>query len=239
MTELAYLPDNEYKTDFSAKIVKRKDKYVVLDRTFFYPEGGGQPHDKGTLSWDGDEVGVEKVQKVNGNVRHHLTDDVPEDIKEVHGTIDWNRRKKHMRMHTAQHLISHVVLSDYGASTAGNQIHLERSRIDFKPVNFERTDINQIQEKANRMIRADHRVEKSFMSRDRVESAVEEGRTNLSLIPKKVDPLRVVEFEGDLCPCGGTHVNSLGEIGEIEIIEWISKGADTERLEFKLEQPKN
>ena len=234
MTELAYLPDKEYKTDFSAKIVKRKGDYVVLDKTFFYPEGGGQPHDTGVLSWDGDEAKVVDVQKSKGKVRHFLDDQIPEDIEEIHGTIDWNRRKKHMRMHTAQHLISHIVLSEYGASTAGNQIHFDRSRIDFKPVSFDRSDIRSIEQKANKMISADHDVRKSYMSRDRIESAVEEGRTNLDLIPKKVDPLRVVEFNDDLCPCGGTHVDSLNEIGNIEITEWISKGADTERLEFEL-----
>lgn len=234
MTELAYLPDNEYRTDFGAEIEKRKDDYVVLDRTFFYPEGGGQPNDTGVLSWEDGETTVVDVQKKSGEVRHYIEDSIPEDVKEVHGTIDWDRRKKHMRMHTAQHLVSYVVLEEYGASTAGNQIHLDKSRIDFKPVNFEEDDIERIERKANELIDRDIEVSKSFMARDRIESKVEEGRTNLSLIPDSVDPLRAVEFGDDLCPCGGTHVDSLGEIGKINIVERVSKGEDTERIEFEL-----
>ena len=235
MTELAYLPDNEYKTDFSAKVEKRKEDYVVLDKTFFYPEGGGQPADRGTLSWDGEEVRVTDVKKKSGEVRHYVAEEVPSEIKEVHGTIDWTRRKKHMRMHTAQHVVSLVVLQEYGASTAGNQIHADRSRIDFAPVNFEKDDLERVEKLANNLIKKDLSVKKSFMARNRLESEVEEGRSNLSLIPKKVDPLRVVEFSEDLCPCGGTHVDSLGEIGKIKITEWITKGKDTERIEFELQ----
>ncbi|MFB6147698.1 MAG: alanyl-tRNA editing protein, partial [Candidatus Nanohaloarchaea archaeon] len=212
------------------------DGYIVLEETLFYPEGGGQPADHGDLSWNESSAHVVDVQKEHGEVRHYLQGELPEPGTEVHGEIDWERRFKHMRMHTAQHILSKVVLDIYDATTAGNQIHEDRSRIDFEPVEFDDSDVEKIQNAANSMIAENHRVEKSEMSRDRLESEVEEGRTNLDLIPDHVDPLRVVEIgDEDICPCGGTHVDSLDEIGRIEIVERRSKGADTERLEFILE----
>ncbi|MFB6204489.1 MAG: alanyl-tRNA editing protein [Candidatus Nanohaloarchaea archaeon] len=239
MTELLYLPDRNYDKEFEAEVTKTRemDGYIVLDRTLFYPEGGGQPADRGVISWEGEEREVTDVKKNGSEVRHFVEgDDLPEPGTEVHGTIDWDRRYKHMRMHTAQHLLSWVVLQRYGASTAGNQIHEDRSRIDFAPVEFDEGDIETIEKQVNAFIQKDLEVEKESMSRDRVESEVEEGRTNLDLIPDSVDPLRVVVIgDEDLCPCGGTHVDSLGEIGGINITNRISKGADTERIEFELE----
>lgn len=238
MTELLYLPDNEYQKEFDAEVTKAKevDGYVVLDETLFYKEGGGQPADHGKISWDGGEAEVVDVQKEHGEHRHYLEGDVPEPGTEVHGEIDWERRYKHMRMHTAQHVLSLAVLEEYGATTAGNQIHEDYSRIDFKPVEFADDDLERIEKAANSLIAKDHEVEKEFMDRDRVESEVEEGRTNLELIPDAVDPLRVVEFADDLCPCGGTHVDSLEEIGKLEIVDNVKKGAETERIEFVLNE---
>jgi misacylated tRNA(Ala) deacylase len=238
MTELLYLPDNEYQKDFGAEVTKAKeaDDYIVLDRTLFYPEGGGQPHDTGEINWDEGHAQVVKVKKSHGEVRHYLEGDIPEPGTEVHGTINWPRRYKHMRMHTAQHVVSRVVLEMYGATTAGNQIHEDRSRIDFKPVEFTEDDIEKIEKAANSLIAEEHEVKKKYEDRETVESMVEEGRSNMSLIPDHVDPMRIVEFGDDICPCGGTHVDSIDEIGMINIINRVSKGADTERIEFELEQ---
>lgn len=238
MTELLYLPDNEYQKEFSAKVSKRNpDKeYVVLDRTCFYKKGGGQPSDTGNLEWDGNSARVKSVRREHGEVRHFVDGEMPEEGTEVSGAIDWNRRYKHMRMHTAQHLVSLVVLEEYGASTAGNQVHASRSRIDFSPVEFEQDDLRRIKERANKLIGKALPVKKRFMDRDRVESAVEEGRTNLELIPDSVDPLRVVEFGDDLCPCGGTHVDNLEEIGGVSIVDRTSKGDQVERIEFELQE---
>ncbi len=237
MTELLYLPDNDYQKEFEAEIekVREVDGYIVLDRTLFYKEGGGQPADRGTISWNGNTLDVTDVQKEHGEVRHYVDgEEMPEPGEEIRGEINWERRFKHMRMHTAQHVLSKVVLEMYGATTAGNQIHEDYSRIDFKPVEFTEEDIEKIEKAANAMIQDAHEVEKKMMSRDRVEAQVEEGRTNLELIPDSVDPLRVVTFGDDLCPCGGTHVDNIEEIGEIEIVDRISKGAEVERIEFVL-----
>lgn len=237
MTELLYMPDNEYQKQFEAEVVKSRDNegYICLDRTLFYKEGGGQPADHGTLTWDGGEAEVADVQRKNGEIRHQV-DNVPEEGTDVRGEIDWDRRYRHMRMHTAQHVVSYVVLQMFDGSTAGNQIHEDYSRIDFEPVEFDEEDVEKIEKAANSIIEKDYDVTKKMQDRQKVEEQVEEGRTNLDLIPDSVDPLRIVEIgEIDMCPCGGTHVDSTGEIGGIDIRERRSKGSNVERLEFVLE----
>ena len=243
MTELRYLPDDDATTEFSATVteVDEDGPSLVLDGTYFYPVGGGQPADRGTLSWDGGRADVVDVYKDHGEVRHDLENvggSLPEPGDVVEGQVDAERRQAHRRMHTAQHVVSRVVLDEYGAGTAGNQIHADRSRIDFEPADFDDEDVARIERLANEAIARDLRVRKEERPRPAVEAEVDEGRSLLHLIPDHVDPLRVVEIEDwDLCPCGGTHVGHLGEIGGIEIIDRTSKGKDTVRIEFVLTEP--
>jgi misacylated tRNA(Ala) deacylase len=237
MTELLYYPGNEYQKQFDSEVSKvKKDKsYICLKQSLFYKEGGGQPADHGKISWEDKEAGVTDVKKKHGEVRHFIEGDFPDPGQEVHGEIDRERRYKHMRMHTAQHILSWVVLNMYDASTAGNQIHEDYSRIDFEPASFSEKDIEKIENGVNSLIEKELEVKKKEMDRELVEERVQEGRTNLDIIPDNIDPLRVVIIgEEDLCPCGGTHVDNLKEIGEINITERGSKGADVERLEFEL-----
>lgn len=239
MTALLYLPDADDVTEFSATVTEATDEYVVLDGTYFYPEGGGQPPDHGTLSWDGGEATVVDVAKNHGDVRHSigtLEGSLPDEGATVEGHIDAERRQQLRRMHTAQHVVSRVVLDEYGAGTAGNQIHDDRSRIDFEPADFDAAAVERIERLANEMIDRDLAVTKAERPREQVEANHKEGRSQLDLIPDHVDPLRVVEIEDfDMCPCGGTHVDRLGELGEIEITNRVSKGADVERIEFELQ----
>jgi misacylated tRNA(Ala) deacylase len=237
VTEQLYLPDEEYRREFDARVVAvdESDRTVVLDRTLFYKEGGGQPPDHGSLSWDGGEACVVDVRKDHGEIRHTVEGDLPEENMTVHGDLDWERRHAHMRYHTAQHVVSKVVLEEYGASTAGNQIYDDHARIDFEPADFDESDLRDIEERANALIERELPVRKENRSRAALEDETPDGRTNLDLIPEEVDPLRAVSIgDIDVCPCGGTHVDSLGELGELEITERTSKGADTERIEFVL-----
>lgn len=244
MTDELYLPDNEYQREFKAEVTKARqdaeadhDGYLCLDRTLFYKEGGGQPADRGKISWNQHTAEVVDVQREHGEIRHYFKGEIPQSGTEVEGVIDWDRRYRHMRMHTAQHMVSWVVLNRYNASTAGNQIHEEYSRIDFEPADFDQKDVQKIEKSVNALIEKKLDVDKKYMPREQVEQAVEEGRTNLDLIPDHVDPLRIVVIgEDDLCPCGGTHVDNVEEIGEIKIRDRISKGQDVERLEFELEE---
>ncbi|MEF8880350.1 MAG: alanyl-tRNA editing protein [Candidatus Nanohaloarchaea archaeon] len=238
MTELLYYPDNEYQKEFEAKVQKSHSgkSYITLNQTLFYKEGGGQPADTGKVTWGDKEASVTDVQRKQGEIRHYIDGELPEPDQEIHGEIDWERRYKHMRMHTAQHIVSWIVLNMYDASTSGNQIHEDYSRIDFEPVEFDERDVEKIENGANSLIQKALKVEKKEMERELVEEQMTEGRTNLDLIPDHVNPLRVIEIGGeDICPCGGTHVDNLDEIGEINIIERKSKGANVERLKFELD----
>ena len=238
MTELLYLPDADATTTFTATVTGATEGYIVLDGTYFYPEGGGQPADRGTLTWDGGQAEVGDVRKDHGEVHHvvaSMTGDPPEPGTTIEGRIDTERRERLRRMHTAQHVVSRVVLDEYGATTAGNQIHEDRSRIDFTPADFDEADLDQIQRRSNEAIARDLPVRKENRPRGAVEREVDEGRALLDRIPESVDPLRVVEIDGfDMCPCGGTHVDSTGAIGHIEITGRTSKGENTERVEFEL-----
>ncbi|MFP4626337.1 MAG: alanyl-tRNA editing protein [Natronomonas sp.] len=239
MTELRYLPDADDTTVFTATVTEATTEYIVLDGTYFYPEGGGQPPDHGTITWDGGRAEIEDVRKNHGDVRHligSMDGELPDPGTEVEGHIDESRREKLSRMHTAQHVVSRVVLDEYGATTAGNQIYVNRARIDFEPANFDDDDVRAIEREANAAINRDLTITKENRPRGEVETEVEEGRALLDLIPESVDPLRVVEIAGfDMCPCGGTHVDRLREIGRIRITDCTSKGEDTERIEFVLE----
>jgi misacylated tRNA(Ala) deacylase len=238
MTELLYLPDADGVTEFEATVTEATEEYIVLDGTYFYPEGGGQPADRGTLSWDGGEATVRDVRKNHGDVRHYLDTlegTLPEEGETAAGEVDAQRREKLRRMHTAQHVVSRVVLAEFDATTAGNQIHEDRSRIDFEPADFDDADLETIQTETNAALDRDLAVSKAERPREDVEEETPEGRTQLDLIPDHVDPLRVVEIEEfDICPCGGTHVDRLGEVGHISILDRTSKGADVERIEFEL-----
>lgn len=240
MTELLYLPDEDRTASFEATVTEATDDYIVLDGTYFYPEGGGQPADKGRIRWNGGQATIGNVRKSHGDVRHEIADvsgTLPEPGTTVEGEIDEERRRALTRMHTAQHVVSRVVLDEYGAGTAGNQVYTDRSRIDFEPAAFDEADIELIERRSNEAIERDLPVRKENRARDLVAREVDEGRALLDLIPESVDPLRVVEIEGfDMCPCGGTHVNSLGEIGRIDITNRVSKGEATERIEFELHE---
>lgn len=240
MTELRYLPDEDNVTEFTDTVAEATDDYIVLEGTYFYPEGGGQPADHGQIEWNSGEATITDVRKSHGDVRHYIGEcmgTLPEPGTAVDATIDAERRDQLRRMHSAQHVVSRIVLDEHGATTAGNQVYADRSRIDFEPADFNLADIQAIQEASNAAVEADYPVIKENRPRAEVEASVDEGRALLDLIPDHVDPLRVVEMEGfDMCPCGGTHVDRTGEIGHIEIIDWTSKGADTVRVEFELQK---
>ncbi|WP_306059847.1 alanyl-tRNA editing protein [Natronococcus wangiae] len=238
MTELRYLPDADDVTTFTATVTGTTQDSVFLDGTYFYPEGGGQPADHGVLEWEEGSADVTGVRKDHGEVRHEIDlreGDLPAEGTTVDGRIDETRRRQLSRMHTAQHVVSRVVLEEYGASTAGNQIYPDRSRIDFEPASFDDADLALIERRTNEVVDRDLSVVKENRSRATVEAEVDEGRALLDLIPESVDPLRVVEIEDfDMCPCGGTHVSRLGEIGRIEITDHTTKGERVGRIEFEL-----
>lgn len=228
--------DRAYEREFDAAILKRGENYLVLDRTLFYPEGGGQEFDSGVLRFDGGECRVLRVEK-KGIIKHVVDALPPPEVTKVRGFIDWPRRHAHMRMHTSQHLISGLVYDLFGGiRTVGNQIHADRSRIDFRPAHFTDEDLRRIEEETNRVLARRLPVQIVFESRESLEKRVKPDRANLDLLPASVRELRVIEIEGvDACPCGGTHVRNLGEIGRVRVLGKSSKGSETIRFEYELE----
>ena len=237
MTEMLYMGDTEsnYVREFDAVVVERGFDYVVLDRTAFYPVGGGQPSDTGFISWTDGRAEVREVTK-KGTVKHHLVqnpDNVPDAVR---GILDWDRRYAHMRMHTAQHIVSGVVYDFYGGRTVGNQIYHDRSRIDFAPVTFTDDMLADVEAKCNDILSKGTKVEISTIARDVLERDVDAQRANLDLLPKSVRELRVVTIgDFDVCPCAGTHVRSLDEVGRIRITKRDRKGKDRERVTYELD----
>lgn len=238
-----------YIRTFDAKVQKVMDQWALFDRTAFYAEGGGQPSDRGTLSWDGGEAKVTFVSK-KGAVKHTLEGDLPPVGAIVHGEVDWTLRYAHMRMHTSQHLLSGVVWKLRTGRTVGNQIHTDRSRVDFEPVKFSTEDLRDIEAEVNRIIDADvplriYEEDRDVLER-RLASDAAGDRSLLNLVPQSVKRLRVVEiadpdgtlpaYKGtiDFCPCAGTHVARTGELRKMEIIGRETKGAQRERLEYVL-----
>ena len=242
MTEKLYMEsiDACYLKSFDAKVIAIENQKIILDKTLFYPLGGGQNWDNGTISG---ETGELRVSEVRGRdtVEHFVEEDHGLSVGDsVTGVIDWNRRHAHMRMHTAQHIVSGIVYEMFsGVRTVGNQIHQDRSRIDFNPIKFENEMIDRVFDKTNEIIKSNLPVSISIMTRDEINKIMPPERTNMDLLPQSVNQLRVVKIgDGvDLCPCAGTHVKALGEIGGIEFIGKKSKGKGTQRISYNLINP--
>tara|TARA_B100000446_G_scaffold148527_1_gene142496 strand:+ start:152 stop:859 length:708 start_codon:yes stop_codon:yes gene_type:complete len=230
--------DGTYKKEFQSKVTAVYPGIVELEETAFYHLGGGQPSDKGTLNWKDGESIVYDVRKKN-RIRHMVEGDLPEVGNSVEGKLNWNRRYAHMRMHTSQHLVSAIVSDLYGADTVGNQIGLDKSRIDFKPLKLNMNEIDDLIDLTNEYIAKDISVNISEANRSDLEGNPE-IRSSMSsglwkLLPKSVTRLRVISIgEIDVCPCAGTHVRSLKEIGKVEFVKRDNKGAGKQRLTYTL-----
>ncbi|MFO7991819.1 MAG: alanyl-tRNA editing protein [Thermoplasmata archaeon] len=236
MTEIIYMADidGNYVKEFEATVERTGDDHVVLDRTAFYPEGGGQPSDRGVLKWNGNETQVIKVEK-KGDIIHRVKGPIPEEGTTVKAKIDWDLRYEHMKMHTVQHLLSAAVFEMYGGETVGNQIHADYSRVDFAPVNLSDEDVQKIQDEVNRVIDEGLDVSIYEEDRDKLEEEMDEKRVNLSLLPRSIKRLRVIDIDGcDICPCAGTHLRNTKEIGSIEITKVENKGKDRQRIYYEL-----
>ena len=233
-TKKLWLLDN-YIKEFDATVTKNKKDYVCLDQTAFYPLGGGQPSDIGFLKWDDKKSEIKEVIKKGDTIKHIINGEKPPVGTKVHGNINWDRRYSHMKMHTAQHIISGIIFDDYNARTVGNQIHADYSRVDFHPVNFSEKDLEKIEKKFNEIIKQNLPIKIYEEERDSLEKRVDQQRANLDLLPKFITKLRIVEIEGfDICPCAGTHVRNTSEIPKIDGTKKESKGKDRDRIIYSL-----
>jgi len=202
---------------------------VRTDRTVFYPAGGGQPGDTGTMTWSGGSARI--VDTVKGNtlddVVHVLEPGtLPPTGAEVTLTLDWERRHRHMRMHTALHLLCAAV----PGSVTGGQIGADKSRLDFN-VPSESLDKDAIERRLNELVQGDHLVRAGQITEEELAAKPDLVRTMSVRPPVGNGTIRTIEIVGvDYQPCGGTHVASTGEIGPLEIIKIENKGKQNRRI---------
>ena len=245
MTELLYY-DDAYTREFDATIaavdVGDKDTRVALDRTAFYPGGGGQPNDEGWLQAGEHRYAVTMVKKEGGEVWHTVvadSADAPSLAKgdAVRGTLDWDRRYKLMRTHTAMHILCGVVWRDYGASVTGGNMDPGKSRMDFEFASLSRELIEEIEEKCNVEIAAAHEVRTQVYPREEAFAIPDLIRTKINLLPEGITEVRTVELVGlDLQADGGTHVNNTSEVGEMKVVDYKSKGAINKRIYIEVRE---
>lgn len=237
MTKILYMENIEgnYIKEFNAVVTKNKDDYICLDKTAFYPVGGGQPSDIGYIEWDDKKSDVKEVIKKGDAVKHIIHGEKPSVGTKIHAVLNWDRRYSHMKMHTAQHILSGIIFDDYSARTVGNQIHAEYSRVDFHPANFEKKDLEIIENKFNEIVKKNLPLKIYEEDRASLEKRINQQRANLDLLPKFISKLRIVEIQDfDICPCAGTHVKNTNEIPKIDKIKKEAKGADTVRIIYSL-----
>ncbi len=238
MAELLFLKDC-YLNEFDARVTNAEGAIVDLDRTAFYYTSGGQPCDLGNIIADGQEYNVIDVfrNKETGNILHKLDKPFVSNSLQVHGMIDWNRRYLHMRHHTALHVLSKVVLDEFGNFVTGSQIYADRARIDFDfAEGITPEKIALIEQKTNEVIARNLPVSISFMQREGAMKIPDLIRTAINLVPESVKTVRIIAVEGfDMQACGGTHVKNTGEIGKIKITKTESKGAARKRMEIILQ----
>jgi misacylated tRNA(Ala) deacylase len=230
-TELLYLTD-AYLKAFAARVVDvDPEGRVALDRTAFYPTGGGQPHDTGVLG--GFEVA--QVTKAGDQVWHDVQTDSLDIGDEVEGEVDWERRHALMRTHTALHVLCGVIWNEWGKAVTGGNMEPLSARMDFEFDPLPEGFGPRVEDLVNAELAADRKIEVSFLPRDTALADQDLIRTKVNLIPESVREIRVVEIVGlDKQADGGTHVASTSEVGRIRVTKTESKGKGNKRIRLEV-----
>ncbi len=235
MQNALYMTDS-YLKEFEAKVESVKDgKFVVLDKTAFYPNSGGQPFDTGVMVSNEEDYPVVFAGKFSGTISHEVSKPGLKAGDSVTGKIDWERRYRHMRMHTAAHIIDAVLYNEAGALCTGNQLGTDKSRIDFSLEVLDRDKMQQYIDMANEWVKK--AVELKIYSLPREDALKIPGVVKLaSVMPPEVKELRIVEIPGiDLQADGGTQVKNTSEIGKIKFLNVENKGKANRRLYYTLD----
>jgi misacylated tRNA(Ala) deacylase len=235
MTEELFLTD-AYLRRFEARVVALDGREAVLDKTAFYPGGGGQPADKGTLGVGPVRASVVDARREGDGIVHVLDTAIPDTVRELNGELDWERRYAHMRYHTALHALSGIIWKAFGAKVTGGQMRPDRARMDFSfPGEWTADVVGEIERLTNEALEEDRLVRVYELPREEALKYPDLIRTQINLVPERVRTVRIVEIEGiDTQADGGTHVTNTREVGELEITGHKSKGRQNKRVEFIL-----
>ena len=240
MTELLYYRDayvREFHATAAAVDTGGGATRVALDRTAFYPGGGGQPADGGALTVNGAEAHVVALKKEGDQVWHTLEGAPALNVGDaVHGIVDWERRYRLMRTHTAMHILCGVVWRDYGAQVTGGNMDPGEGRMDFEFASLTRDLITEIEARVNAEVAAARPVRTQILPRAEAFAIPDLIRTKINLLPEGIREVRTVEIVGlDLQADGGTHVANTQEVGRIRVVDYKSKGAMNKRIYIQLE----
>ena len=238
MTEALYHTDS-YLKEFDAVVstVNPETRAVTLDRTAFYPGGGGQPCDQGSLSRGSLTWTVEKTRKGEAGIEHLLGGDAPLPAvgETLHGMLDWERRYKLMRTHTAMHILCGVIFRDFGAQVTGGDMDLAQARMDFEFESMTHELVEVIEKAVNVEVEKDALIRVRILPREEAFAIPDLIRTQINLLPPGIAEVRTVEIVGlDLQADGGTHVQSTREVGQIKIVDYKSKGRINKRVYVEL-----
>ena len=233
-TDLAYLSD-AFVREFDAAVIAVDEVdgvvRVALDATHFYPTGGGQPHDTGTLG----SAHVSDVRKDGDLVWHTLQGPAPKVGEVVHGTVDWDRRHKLMRTHTAMHILCGVIWNEWQVPVTGGNMEPLSARMDFEFDPLPEGFAQRVEDLVNEAIARDYPIEVSFLPRDTAVMDEDLIRTKVSLIPETVKEIRVVDIVGlDKQADGGTHVRSTAEVGRLRVLKLENKGKGNKRVRVEI-----
>jgi misacylated tRNA(Ala) deacylase len=238
MTELLFQTD-AYLKEFDGTVTAVNGDLVTLDRTAFYPRGGGQPSDAGTLNvgGEGQAYRVLEVKKQGGEVWHKLDRAATFAAgAQAHGTLDWDRRHKLMRTHTALHILCGMMFRDFGVSVTGGDMEPLAARMDFELEHMSATFAQEVEERVNLEVAAARDIRVKILPREEAFKIPDLIRTKINLLPPDIQQVRVVEIVGlDLQADGGTHVANTREVGHIKVVGHESKGKINKRLRIAVE----
>ncbi len=238
MAESELFSVDAYCHEFDATVVAvdADEGRVALRRTAFYPGGGGQPHDLGRLSWGDGSAAVTRVKRDQGRIWHWLDGDhLPDPGTEVAGELDWARRHLTMRTHTALHILCGVIWADHRVAVTGGNMDPGSGRLDFPLPSMSAEFGRQVEARINEEIAAAREIAVEFVGREVADADPALIRTAANLIPREIDPLRVIDIVGlDKQADGGTHVLSTAEVGRVEVVGTESKGKGNKRVRLRV-----
>jgi len=228
--------DDSYLREFDAEVVTTTVKGVVLDRTAFYPGGGGQPPDTGALLVGKAEYRVSKISRSDGQIVHELDEEPPAVGTTVHGVIDWERRYQLMRTHTALHILCGVVWKQYAAQVTGGDMKPLAARMDFELEHMSADFAREVEVLVNKEVEAARPVEIKTLPREEAFKIPDLIRTKANLVPAHIKEVRTVNIVGlDLQADGGTHVSNTREVRRVRVVRHESKGRINKRLRIEVD----